>query len=499
MAYRDLREFLKVLENRGEFVRIPRELESGYEISALAWLLADHLGPAVGFKAKGYDIPLVMNVHGTMERNCLALGLEPAQTYKENFLAIRNRMAEVLDDKSRWLKPVIVNKAPCQDVVITGDQVDFYKLPVMKWSPLDGGPYITVTNVITKDAINPNYGQNDGMYRVMIHDKNTTAVMSCSTQDIGINIARARSKGMKTMPMAVVVGVDPVLNIVAATKMASFQDDEFELAGGLRGEPVEMVRGKTVDLLVPATAEFVLEGELDIEPAHARQEGPFAEWMGYYEEPMLLPQFHVTAITHRQDPIYHTCIVGHANNDGEVIRPAVIQANNYNILKRSVAGFRDFWAPHKQRGYKVVVQIGKRFPGWGKQAGLQAISTGQGMAAANYVVVVDEDIDIYDQERVDWAIATRVDPAEDVIILPKVGVYPLNPAASRRVDVDPSSGYTEYSFIGKMVIDATKKIPSENRRPTGIEVKPDRKAVEKIQAEWEKFGLGKWSTAVDLY
>jgi len=130
---------------------------------------------------------------------------------------------------------------------------------------------------------------------------------------------------------------------------------------------------------------------------------------------------------------------------------------------------------------------------------LQAISTGQGMAAANYVVVVDEDIDIYDQERVDWAIATRVDPAEDVIILPKVGVYPLNPAASRRVDVDPSSGYTEYSFIGKMVIDATKKIPSENRRPTGIEVKPDRKAVEKIQAEWEKFGLGKWSTAVDLY
>src|SRR3972149_5475288 len=209
MAYRDLREFLTKLEDRGEFVRIPRELESGYEISALAWELADRLGPAVFFTAKGYDIPLVMNVHGTMERNCLALGLEPRKTYKENFLAIRNRMAELLEDKSRWFKPAVCTKGLSQEVVLTGDEVDLFKLPVMKWSPLDGGPYITATNVITKDPINPKFGQNDGMYRVMIHDKRTTAVMSCSTQDIGIHIARGRSKGMKTMPMAVVGGVDP--------------------------------------------------------------------------------------------------------------------------------------------------------------------------------------------------------------------------------------------------------------------------------------------------
>lgn len=499
MAYRDLREFLSVLENRGELVRIPKELESGYEISALTWELADRLGPAVYFKAKGYDIPLVMNVHGTMERNCLGLGLEPKKTFKENFLAIRNRVAELLEDKSRWLKPVIVDQAPCQEVVLTGNEVNLFKLPVFKWSPLDGGPYITMTNVITKDPINSKFGQNTGMYRVMIHDERTTGIMCCATQDIGIHLARARAKGLKTMPVAIALGVDPVINIVSTTKMASFADDEFELAGGLRGEPVEMVRAKTVDLLVPATAEIILEGELDIDPAHARQEGPFAEWMGYYEEPMMLPQFHVTAITMRRDPIYQACILGHPNNEGEMIRMPVIQANNYNVLKRTVVGFREFWAPHKSRGYKVVVQISKRFPGWGKQAGLQAISTGQGMAAANYVVVVDEDIDIFDQEQVDWAIATRMDPAEDVIILPKVGVYPLNPAASARVDVDPVTGYTEYSYIGKMVIDATKKLPSENRRPTTTPVKPDREALEKVKAAWEQYGLGKWTKAADIY
>ncbi|MDD3654749.1 MAG: UbiD family decarboxylase, partial [Desulfotomaculaceae bacterium] len=155
--------------------------------------------------------------------------------------------------------------------------------------------------------------------------------------------------------------------------------------------------------------------------------------------------------------------------------------------------------PHKSRGYKVVVQISKRFPGWGKQAGLQAISTGQGMAAANYAVVVDEDIDIFDQEQVDWAIATRMDPAEDVILLPKVGVYPLNPAASQRTDVDPSSGYTEFCHIGKMVIDATRKIASENRRPTTEHVVPDREALEKVTSKWNEYGLSKWNKSKDIY
>lgn len=489
MAFKDLREFMEYLEKRGELKHLDTELKNGYEISALTWELADKLGPAVCFKAEGYDIPLVMNVHGTLERNCMALGLEPKETEQENFLAIRNAIADALEHKERWKKPVVVDNAPCQEVVITGDDVDLYKIPVFKWSPLDGGPYITLTNVITKDMVNANYGQNTGMYRVMIHEKNKTGVMCCATQDIGIHVARARAAGLKKMPLAIALGGDPVVNIMSTTKMGSYIDDEFELAGALRGEALEMTKCKTIDLLVPAHAEIILEGELDITPEGARYEGTFAEWMGYYEEPMMLPVFTVTAITTRKNPYYQSCILGHPNNEGEMIRMPAIQANNYNVLKRTVVGFREFWAPHKSRGYKVVVQIDKRYPGWGKQAALAALVSGQGMAAANYSVVVDTDINIFDQEEVDWAIATRVDPAKDVVILPETGVYPLNPAASGRKDIDPVSGFTEYSYMGKMAIDATKKMASENRRPTGVPVKPDQEALEKIKRDWAKYGL----------
>jgi 4-hydroxy-3-polyprenylbenzoate decarboxylase len=166
------------------------------------------------------------------------------------------------------------------------------------------------------------------------------------------------------------------------------------------------------------------------------------------------------------------CTLGHERSDGDLWKIPNLQANNYNYLKRAVIGFRDYYAPISSRGYKAVVQIEKRYPGWGKQAILAYLGSGQGMAAANYVVVVDTDIDIYNQDMVDWAIATRVDPAKDVIIIPEVGVYPLNPAASRRTESDVT-GYTEFGFIGKMGIDATKKLATENRRPTGVPVKPD--------------------------
>ena len=143
------------------------------------------------------------------------------------------------------------------------------------------------------------------------------------------------------------------------------------------------------------------------------------------------------------------------------------------------------------RGFKAVVQIEKRFPGWGKQAILAYLGSGQGFAAANYVVVVDTDIDIYDQEMVDWAIATRMDPAKDVIIIPEVGVYPLNPAASHRSESE-DTGFTEFAYIGKMGIDATKKTALENRRPTGIPVKPDPDDLKRTLKNWSAYGLDGW-------
>ena len=489
MLYRDFRDFLRLLDSRGLLVTLKKQLENGYEVSALAWELAEKEGPAVQFQVKGHDIPIIMGIHGTLERNCLALGLQPKLSNREKFYQIRNLMADILESRNKWIKPVTVDKAPCQETVMVGDEVDLFKLPVLKWNTMDGGPYILLTNVITRNMSKGSLERNSGMYRVMVRNKNTVNVMCCSTQDIGIHAAIARQLGLKKMPLAIALGADPVLNILSATKMASFADDEFDCVGGIRGEPVEMVHCRTIDLDVPSNSEIIIEGELDLDPGKASLEGTFAEWMGYYEEPMFLPELHVTAITHRKDLRYVTCIVGHAKNDGEVIRFPVIQANNYNNLKRIVAGFRDFVAPWNTRGYKVVVQVEKRYPGWGMQAALAALNTGQGFAAANIAIAVSEDIDPWDQDRVDWSIATRVDPAKDVIILPPVGVYPLNPAASKRVNNDPVTGYTEYSYIGKMAIDATKKLASENRRPSSIPVLPDEKSLESVRKNWADFGL----------
>jgi 4-hydroxy-3-polyprenylbenzoate decarboxylase len=489
MPFKDLRDFLGTLKEAGQFVELKKEMENGYEVSALGWELSERGGgPAIKFKIKGHDTPVVANVQGTLQRNAMALGLQPAETMEKNFVLIRNRVAEALAARETWIEPEIVDSGPCQEVVLTGNQVNLKSLPVVKWNPMDGGPYITLPNVITRDPLNREFGRNNGMYRMMIHDEKTTGIMCVATQDIGIHVARARSAGMKKLPVAVAVGLDPVINMMACTKMGSFMDDEFALAGALRGEPVEMVKCKTIDLDVPAHAELILEGELDLDSDSCKWEGSFGEWMGYFEESMLCPVFNVTAITHRKDWIYQMCTLGHERSDGDLWKIPMLQANNYNFLKRAVIGFRDYYAPISSRGFKAVVQIEKRFPGWGKQAILAYLGSGQGFVAANYVVVVDTDIDIYNQEMVDWAIATRMDPARDVMIIPEVGVYPLNPAASRRSESE-LSGFTEFAFIGKMGIDATKKTALENRRPTGTPVQPDHETLERVRQNWASYGV----------
>ncbi len=492
MAFRDLREFLGKLEETGQLARISTELDDGYEVSALGWELSERGGgPAIIFKIKGHDIPVVANVQGTLARNVLALGLEPKGSFKEDFLTIRNAVAKALREKDKWPKTKPVTSAPCQEVIEEGDKVNLYKFPILKWNKMDGGPYITLPNVITRDPINPEFGRNNGMYRVMLFDEKSTGIMCCATQDIGIHTARAREAGMTKIPVAIAVGLDPVINMTASTKMDAFNSDEFEMAGYLRGEAVEMVTCKSIDLDVPANAELILEGELDIHPDHVHPEGPFGEWMGYFEEPMMTPVFNVKCVTHRKDMYYQMCTLGHQFSDGDVWKTPLLQANGYNQLKNCIVGFRNYYQPLSSRGYKAVVQISKRFPNWGKEAIYGYFGSGQGAAAVNYAVIVDEDIDIFDADQVDWAIATRMDPAEDVLVFPKMGVYPLNPAASVRV-LQAGTGFTEYCYIGKMGIDATKKIATENRRPTGTPVKPDIEALAKVRQKWPNYALDKY-------
>jgi 4-hydroxy-3-polyprenylbenzoate decarboxylase len=270
--------------------------------------------------------------------------------------------------------------------------------------------------------------------------------------------------------------------------MAAVTEDEYAFAGALQGKPVQLVRCETIDVDVPADAEIVIEGRLY--HTELLQEGPYGEWMGYYEESMITPTFHVTCITHRKDPLYVTGSMGHQYGEGEVFRYLPIQANLYNVLKRSVIGFRDVYLPLQGRGYKAVVQIKKRYPGWGKQAIYAAFSAGYINSSVNWVTIVDEDIDLYDLNQVYFAEATRVDPELDVVMLPVQGVYPLNPAARDRYeakDLGHELGFTEFAWCSKIGIDATRKYRDEHRRATPERVTPDRKTLELVRKNWDSY------------
>ncbi|MHB8158392.1 MAG: UbiD family decarboxylase domain-containing protein, partial [Desulfocucumaceae bacterium] len=220
------------------------------------------------------------------------------------------------------------------------------------------------------------------------------------------------------------------------------------------------------------------------------KEGPYGEWMGYYEESMLTPTFHVTCITHRKDPLYVTGSMGHQYGEGEVFRYLPIQANLYNVLRSSVIGFRDCYLPLEGRGYKAVVQIQKRYPGWAKQAIYATLSAGYGCSSVNWVTVVDEDIDIFNAADVYFAEATRVDPELDVIVFPGQGVYPLSPAARMRYeakDTGHAQGFTEFAWCSKIGIDATAKKADELRRATPARVMPDIDALKTVRTNWDEY------------
>ncbi len=476
-----IRDLIELLDKKGQILRVDRPV-SGQEAAAIVWELNERRGPAVWFKSvDGAAIPMIANLFGEFSRMALALGLPEDSTPK----MIRDYYSKVMREKQKWIKPVMVNTGPCKEVIIKRDEVDLSKFPIIKWAPFDGGPYITLNGTISKD---PELGRNIGMYRVHVINKNTTGIMALSMQDIGIHLAKARDRGEPYLEVAVVIGMSPGQYCAATTKMGAVTEDEYDLSSTLAGEPDRLVRCETIDVDVPADAEIVIEGRL----CHGEplKEGPYGEWMGYYEESMLTPTFHVTCITHRKAPLYVTGSMGHQYGEGEVFRYLPIQANLYNVLRNSVIGFRDCYLPLEGRGYKAVVQIQKRYPGWAKQAIYATLSAGYGCSSVNWVTVVDEDIDIFNAADVYFAEATRVDPELDVIVFPGQGVYPLSPAARRRYeakDMGHAQGFTEFAWCSKIGIDATAKKTDELRRATPSRVMPDIDALKTVRTNWDEY------------
>ncbi|VBB44882.1 Putative UbiD-like carboxylase (modular protein) [uncultured Desulfatiglans sp.] len=480
----DMRDFLELLDGRGELVRVSKPVEDGHEIFNVLWHLSElGGGPAVVFEnVMGGDIPVVGNLFGTLDRFAMACGFEPGQSidkYRDLFL-------EKLDPAG-WKKPVEVSVGACQEVVLTGDEVDLGKLPIMQWHPDDGGPYITMPLVIAED---PKWGVNTSIYRMMVHNRNETGLMCNIFQDQGKYLANARKRGLEEMPCAVAIGLDPAVYAAAVTKIP-LQASELDFASALRGgRPLEMVKAKTIDLMVPAQAEIVLEGH--VSTIETRPEGPYGEWMGFFEEEMVLPVFKVKAITHRKDPLFLTTIEGPEMGDAEIVRMIPQIASFSQQAKSRVSGLVDAWVPPSSRNYMAVLSIKKYHPGWGKTAVYQAFGIPFVAASVNFVVIVDDDIDVRDPDQIIWALSTRVDPVHDVIIAPPTGGYVLNPAASQRERQFAETKATDIVMVSKIGIDATIKTPAEGReRPAARVVRPRREMYERVLDQWKNYGFEK--------
>lgn len=422
MPFKDLREFITLLEEKKDLLRVKKPVDTRFEISAYIRKTSDRRGPAVFFeKVENFNTPVIGGVFATRERAFLALECT-AKNYVEKFLHSLERL----------VPPRLVSEGPCKEIILKGEDIDLARFPIPIFSEKDPGPFITLGLVISKDS--ETRKNNTSIYRLQVKGKNRLGIMA---QQLLRQLSTAEAKG-QGLPVAIAIGTDPVLAL-ATQWQAPYGTDELELAGALRGEPVEVVKAETVDLEVPATAEIVIEGT--ILPNLREEEGPFGEVSGYYTPPHLKPVIEISAITHRRNPIYQAALTGMPTTENHVLKQIPLEATYYWELKRRHPGVAAVHFP-SAGAVGLIVVIGM------KQAAeceaRNVIATMLGTRRNKIIIVVDDDVDIYNMEKVLWAVATRSQPDEDVVIFPRLTATKMDPSV-RKLGVGAGLG-----------IDATK-------------------------------------------
>ncbi|MDQ7834200.1 MAG: menaquinone biosynthesis decarboxylase [Humidesulfovibrio sp.] len=481
MPYKDLQDFLKHLDKNGEIKRIDAELDPYLEIAEVTDRVSKKFGPALLFQqVKGSKFPVLTNMFGSYKRMNMALD-------SENLDALGERIHEYLEierpdgiikklqmipklSKLTNIFPDHVKRGSCQDVVLTGDAVDLSILPVLTTWPGDAGPFITLPVVFTK---NPETGvRNAGMYRMQVYDKNTTGMHWHRHKGGAYHYHLAEKLG-KRLEVAVAIGPDPAVTY-AATAPIPDEIDEMLFAGFLRNQPVELVKCKTVDLEVPATSQFVLEGYVD--PKERRREGPFGDHTGYYSLADDYPVFHVTAITHRNDAIYPATLVGPPPMEDCFMGKAT-ERLFLPLIKKQLPEVIDMNLPLEGVFHNLCfVSIDKRYPGQARKVMYALWGMGQ-MMFTKIIVVVDKNINVQNVSEVLWRIGNNVDPRRDIAILEG----PLDA-------LDHASPLAFYG--GKMGIDATKKGPEDGHyREWPSTLRMDEGVKAKVDALWDKLGL----------
>lgn len=459
MAFSDIQSFLRLLEERGELIRVREPVSRKLEITEIADRLVKAGGPAVLFEqVKDSPFPVAIGLLGTRERVALSLGVNDLDDLAVKVRALidlkgggglMGLMGNIpkLGDAMN-LPPLHVKTAPVQEVIWRGDEIDLSQIPVLKCWPLDGGPFVTLPLVITKD---PETGErNMGMYRMQVLGKNTTGMHWQRHKTGAKHLEKAGRLGQK-LEVAVAIGGDPALIYAATAPLPPIPGlDEFALAGYLRGARYPVVRGLTVDLEVPANAEFILEGYVDPEEEWI-EEGPFGDHTGFYTLPDLYPRFHVTAVTMRKHPVYPATIVGRPPMEDAYL----IEASERLFLPAAqliLPEIVDYHMPPAGVAHNlVVVSIKKSYPGQAYKVAHGLLGLGQ-MMFAKVVIVVDEDVKVTDIDTV-WEEVARVNPLSQIL------------KTRGPIDVLDHSSRT-WSYGGKLIIDATTQHPEERAAPT---------------------------------
>ncbi len=493
MAYRSLRDFLRQLEEKGRLSRVKAPVSPFLEITEIHTRLMAEGGPAVLFenvvKADGgrYGMPVLANLFGTVERVAWGMGREPHQLREvgETLAFLRQPeppggWREALEmfpllKTVMAMKPRTVGSAPCQEIVLQGDDVDLARLPIQTCWPDEPAPLITWPLIVTRG---PGKRREDdynlGIYRMQVTGKNTTLMRWLKHRGGAQHHARWKGEKREPFPAAAVIGADPGTILAAVTPVPDTVS-EYQFAGLLRGAKTELVDCKTIPLKVPAEAEIVLEGHVSLD--NYQDEGPYGDHTGYYNAVEQFPVFEISAITMRRDPIYLSTYTSRPPDEPSILGMALNEVF-IPLLRQQFPEIVDFWLPPEGCSYRIaVVSMKKAYPGHAKRVMMAVWSYLRQFMYTKWVIVVDDDIDARDWKDVMWALSTRMDPARDITVIENTPIDYLDFAS-------PESG-----LGSKIGLDATNKWPPETKREWGRKMRMEQDVIDKVTREWASYGL----------
>ena len=487
MKYSDLREFIAFLEQRGELVRISQEVDPNLEMTEISDRTLRAKGPALLFEnPKGYDTPVLCNLFGTPERVAMGMGQKSVTALRDvgTLLAFLKEPEPPKGLRDLWEKrhdfkqvlnmPVKeIKNAPCQEIVLEGDQVDLDRLPIQPCWPGDVGPLVTWALAITRGPEKER--QNLGIYRMQKIGKNKLIMRWLAHRGGALDYRDFQKKYPgKPYPVAIALGADPATTLGAVTPVPDTLS-EYAFAGLLRGEKTQVTKCIGSDLQVPASAEYILEGFLH--PGEEAEEGPFGDHTGYYNEIETFPVFTIDRITHRTDPIYHSTYTGRPPDEPAILGVALNEVF-VPILQKQFPEIVDFYLPPEGCSYRMaVVSMKKQYPGHAKRVMLGVWSFLRQFMYTKFVIVTDDDVDVRNWEDVIWAMTTRMDPTRDTVLIDNTPIDYLDFAS-------PVSG-----LGSKMGLDATNKMPGETNREWGQPIEMDDAVKERVDALWGDLGI----------